>query len=145
MGFETIENYKATAAPKMPPAGVRVTSRGAGLRDGKKVRFISIAIGAALAKKLVLTGERIGVALAFGNGRDAGKIRISVDAAGGGFSARRNKRGNYVLTISAATAAGLFALDFPPFAVPEVEVVHETNRPPAAIFAASAPMLAVED
>lgn len=70
-------------------------------------------------------------------------IGLSVDAQAGGFRARRAKDGGYVMTINAASAEGLFALDFPAF-VAEASVTHVQNKPPMAVFRASAAMLEAE-
>lgn len=91
-------------------------------------------------------GDQAAVRLLFGSGGDAGKIAISVDHDTGNFIARRDKVGRWVLTINAASADGLFALDFPAFTVPHVEAVRpENGQPRRAVFKASDAMLAVED
>lgn len=84
--------------------------------------------------------------LLFGTGEDAGKVRVSPDQAGGLFTAKRDKRGNYALTINEATAEGLFALDFPAFTEERIEPLRPQNgQPPFFVFHPSAAMLKVED
>lgn len=86
------------------------------------------------------------VRVLFGTGSDAGKLQISVDNSGGNFPTKRNKKGNYALTINAASADGLFALEFPVFTVEKCEAVRpENGQPPHFVFKASVPMLAVPD
>lgn len=80
----------------------------------------------------------------FGTGEDAGKIMVAVDQALGKFTAKRSKKGHYALTINAASAEGLFALEFPAFTVAEVECFHPQGLPPHCVFAASAEMLAAD-
>lgn len=105
---------------------------------------MKISVGAELARRLVWKSETIRCALAFGSGRDAGKIRVAIDMTAGQFMARRDARGNYALTLNAKTCEGLFALEFPEFAVPEIAPVEAMGTPPALVFAASAEMLAAE-
>lgn len=144
MAFDDIERVGPKKVQTVPENGVRVSSRHAQGR-GKPTRYISIQIGGGLAKKMVLLGEETALRLQFGSGRDAGKIAMSVDVTSGPFPARKQRSGAYHLTINAASAEGLFALEFPPFTVAEVEVVHRQGVPPMAVFAASETMLAVEE
>lgn len=144
MPFEIIENCQlVNLSSAIPPDGVRIGVRKAAAR-GVPTSYIKLQLGSLLAKKLDLTGEKVPVSLAFGSGKDAGKIRISVDVRDGGFIAKRDKKGNYGLTINRATADGLFAGDFPTFSRSEVEVHNSQGTPPAAIFSASEEMLAVD-
>lgn len=141
MGFEAIENVAKPPASKVPADGVLVSSRAAA-RNG---RYIAIAIGPELAKDLCLNRDEVGMRCAFGTGRDAGMIGLSVDASGGAFLARRQKSGKYLLTINQRSAAGMFALDFPAFTVRGVETVSRQGEPPMAVFAASKEMLEADD
>lgn len=156
MAFEDIDNLAPPKAAAIPPAGVRVSSRGLNIKRGGvdrgAVRFIRIFIGAQLARGLGLTSDLVMLRLSFGSDADAGKIMIAAPAGGGDFPARRDKGGSYALTINATTADGLFALDFPAFVVEKLTVAPPTmpkdgspGLPPRAIFAASAAMLAVDD
>lgn len=146
MPFETIDNLAKLASQTAAfPYGIRVESRAVALRNGGgQARYIKVTVGAQLAKQLVWRAENQRIDLAFGTGRDAGKIRASVNASAGQFMARRDKQGRYAFTINAATANGLFALDFPAFDIERVEPVCERNVPPALVFTASEPMLAVD-
>lgn len=84
--------------------------------------------------------------LLFGTGPDAGKVMVSVDNETGKFLAKRDKQGRYALAINAATAEGLFALEFPTFAVPSIEAIRcDNGKPPHFVFRASKEMLEVED
>ncbi|WJY18686.1 hypothetical protein QQS45_00075 [Alteriqipengyuania flavescens] len=146
MAFETIENCAPAKPAAVPADGVRFTARTLQRRDRKApARFILLSIGAALAKRLALSGERTSLALAFGSGSDAGKMRLSVDVSSGSFPAKRDKKGNYNLTLNAATADGLFALEFEPASVPEVEVGAAMGKPPFAIVDLPEAMLALDD
>lgn len=144
MAFEDIERIGAPPKSDVPDDGVRVSTRAAAAR-GVPVRYIAIQIGGGLARSLVLRGEETTLKLQFGTDRDAGKIAISVDVNAGPFRAKRDKQGRYKLTINAASADGLFALDFPAFTVSPVEVVSREGECPKAVFVASAPMLEVAD
>lgn len=147
MSWESIENVKPTSETT-PPLGLRISSRGLKVTRGKakgETRFIKIAIGKELARKLSLTGDSVGVRLLFGNAENAGRIKISVDATTGNFTAKRDASGNYNLTINKASAGGRFALDFPAFSINVVEALRPQNgQPPHCIFRASAEMLAVD-
>lgn len=150
MAFEVIENCKKVySKATTPESGVKVTSRKmsrAAKFGGGVYQFIRVAIGAKIARSISLTQENHNIRLAFGTDADAGKIQVSVDNAEGGFPARRDKGGNYSLTINKDTADGLFALEFPEFTVAHCEAIRpENGKPPYFVFKASAPMLEVED
>lgn len=151
MAFNEIENLAKRKPDKVPPAGLRVSARSLNVKRGgvdrSMVRFIKINIGADLARRLGMTDARVGLFLAFGSDADAGQIQIAAPSPPGGcFSATRDARGGYALTINAATADGLFALDFPAFTIDRVSVAPSTGTAPTrANFRASPEMLAVED
>lgn len=151
MPFEDIECVKPVAASALavPDDGVRVAARVMGNRRGEKVnlhRYIRIGIGAKLAKAISLVQPECRVRLLFGTGSDAGFVQVSVDNTAGKFLAKRGKKGDYVLTVNAATADGLFSLDFPAFTRPGLEAIRpENGKPPHFVFKASAEMLKVED
>lgn len=147
MAFELIENCRkpVTALDAIPPEGVRVRPRKLTVGKHKTpAQWIQLQLGAKLAKALCLTGENVGVALAFGTGKDAGKIAVGVHVKAGQFVAKRDRNGCYSISISEPTADGLFSLDFPLFAVVEADIQHEQGRAPLAIFKASDAMLAVD-
>ncbi|WP_232494935.1 hypothetical protein [Novosphingobium kaempferiae] len=148
MAFEIIEcvNPPKAGVPKVPPMGVQVSARKLGSRSGKDVRYIRVQIGAKLAKQVSLASDKQKVILLFGKAEDAGKIRVAVPANGGNFTASRDKAGNYAVTLNAATADGLFALDFPTFAIEKCEALRPTNgQSPHFVFKASGAMLAAAD
>lgn len=58
--------------------------------------------------------------------------------------AKRGKDGGYALTINAASADGLFSLDFAPFAVEEATIIHVRDVPPLAAFRVPPAMLEVD-
>lgn len=150
MAFEVIENCKKIYTKSVvPDMGVRVVSRSmtrGAKAGGGQSRYIRITIGKKIARSISLTQESHNIRLAFGTDADAGKIHVSVDNAAGGFPSKRDKSGNYSLTINKETAEGLFALDFPEFAIDNLEAIRPANgQPPHFVFKASAPMLAVED
>lgn len=150
MAFEEIEAIKpaGVAAIKVPDGGILVRPRVLTLKNKSSVRYIYVKIGKALAKNLSMTDENEKLRVAFGTGSDAGKIMITVDAEKGRFNARRDTRGCYSLTLNEATAGGLFALDFPQFAIEKISFVPGAGTPnslPRFIFPASAEMLAVAD
>ena len=148
MAFETIDCIGAASAAstKVPEDGVCVTARKLGQRGGGHARYLRLVVGAALAKAISLQQEHHTLRLLLGTGPDAGKLQISVDNAGGTFVAKRDKQGRYVITINAATADGLFAMEFPDFARSGLEAVRPQNgQPPHFVFKASEEMLKVED
>ena len=151
MAFEIIDNLKpaAGAAPLIPASGVKVGSRKISRparAGGGGLSYIRIDIGAELAKGISLTAEQHRVRLLFGTGSDAGKLQVSVDDTAGNYQVKRSKSGSYFLTINAASAEGLFALEFPVFTVLRCEPVRpENGQPKHFVFTASAPMLAVPD
>lgn len=70
---------------------------------------------------------------------------MSVDNATGKFLAKRSNKGDYALTINAATADGLFALSFDTFTRSPVEAIRpENGKPPHFVFKASDGMLAAD-
>lgn len=145
MPFETIDNLKALSAQlTVFPDGVRVQARTLKKRGGGKTHFIKVTVGAQLARKLVWRDEAVRIDLAFGTGRDAGKVRASVNLSAGQFVAKRDRQGRYVFTINAASAEGLFALEFPDFDIPSLEPVSAVGAPPALIFAVNEAMLAID-
>lgn len=148
MPFEDIECVRTTAAaaPKVPADGVVVSARKMGGRQGREVRYIRMAIGAKLANAISLVQPECKVRLLFGTGSDAGFVQVSVDNTAGKFLAKRSKKGDYALTVNAATAEGLFSLDFPAFTRTGIEALRpENGKPPHFVFKASAEMLKVED
>lgn len=148
MAFEIIEcvNPSKASAAKVPASGVQVSARKLGSRSGKDVRYIRLQIGAKLAKSVGLIAEKQKVILLFGSAEDAGKVRLAVPPSGGGFTASRDKSGNYAVTLNAATADGLFGLDFPTFAIERCEALRPTNgQSPHFVFKASDAMLSGAD
>ena len=151
MAFNIIENItkSSSAGQTIPVAGVKVTARKltrAAKMGGGEVRFIRIEIGALLATAISLVDADRNVHVLFGTDCDAGKLAISVDNVAGDFKAKRNKSGGYALTISQASADGLFALEFPTFTIDKCEAIRpENGKPPQFVFKASAEMLAVDD
>lgn len=151
MSWDIIDNVKPSKSTlTIPPHGIYVASRGLKVRRGGKdrgeIRFIKISLGRDLARKLVLNTDSIGVKLMFGSEENRGKIKISIDATSGNFIAKPSKNGIFTITLNSASAEGLFALDFPSFAIPTVEALRPSNgQPPHCIFRVSDAMLAVED
>lgn len=88
MAFETIERVGTPAANAVPRDGVKLATRKAP-RGG---RFIALTIGVELARALCLKGDVVRLAIALGNGRDAGCLGLSVDVQGGGHSLRGGRR-----------------------------------------------------
>jgi hypothetical protein len=145
MPFEIIENVAKLAAQiKVFPDGVRVEPKVLTTKKGV-TRYIKVTVGAQLAKKLIWRDEKTRIDLAFGTGRDAGKVRASVNLTAGQFIAGRDKQGRYTFTINAATAEGLFSLDFPAFDIDRIDPVSELAKPPALVFKASDEMLEAAD
>lgn len=153
MPFEDIEYAGTPAASKtiVPECGVAVSNRIAphkakGKDPAAPRRFITVGIGGKLARGIGLTQDEHKLRLSFGTGADAGKVRVSVDNLHGKFKTKRNKQGNYLLTINAATADGLFSTDFPTFTVTACEAVApEAGGQRYFVFVASAAMLDVKD
>lgn len=145
MAFTDIENMKSVLGLEAtPPLGLRVRPRKFAAKMGLR-RWIQILVGKDLASKLALTRPEQMVRLLFGSGDDAGTLLLSADQAAGKFQAHRDKQGRYSLKINAATAEGLFALEFTEFSVIEPEVLRAPGCAPSVCFAASAEMLACGD
>lgn len=147
MSWDMIENVaapKAGVALSVPLKGVRVRVRRVVGKSGILVRYIHMSIGVALAKSLCLTLPKIGVRLALGGGEHAGQLALSVDNGAGNFVAKRGRDGGYALTINAASADGLFSLDFAPFTVEEATIIHVRDVPPLAAFRVPPAMLEVD-
>lgn len=146
MPFEPIENVTARpVSPRVPEDGIRITARAVARRGGgEEVRFIRLEIGKMLAKELAIVGDATSLALAFGSGNDAGKMRLAVDFTQGTFPATRNKLGGYGLSINARSADGLFALDFPPAILAGIRVSVAAGKAPWAVFDLPEAILAVD-
>lgn len=145
MAFSEIECVKpVTGLDAVSDNGLRVAARRFTAKRGL-VRWIEIKLGAGLARQLALTQPQHKVRLLFGTGEDAGKILLAVDAEKGRFLAKRDKQGRYTIAISAASAEGLFALEFPVFSVVDAEAMRAPGCRVSVTFAVSAAMLAVED
>lgn len=147
MAFEDIDviKPKAATASKVPPDGVLVQARHLGRKNGGTVQFIRLVIGSKLAKAISLVMPECRLRLAFSTGSDAGLIQVSVDNTTGKFLAKRSNKGDYALTINAATADGLFALSFDTFTRSPVEALRpENGKPPHFVFKASDGMLAAD-
>jgi len=147
MAFEDIEAVNpAKAGPSiLPPHGVAVSARKLGTRNGVTVQYIKLLIGPKLAEAVSLVKDECNMRLAFGTGDDAGLIQVTIDNTKGAFLAKRQKSGAYALTINAATADGLFSLDFPRFACERLEALRPSvGQPPHFVFRASEAMLAAD-
>lgn len=147
MAFEEIECLNQTMPlDALPRDGLRFKARKLGSRKapGEFNRYIAVTIGAGLAAKLHLAGDKSALRLLFGTGDDAGKIGLTVDKAAGRFAVKRQKSGTWGFTINAATAEGLFALEFEPFCV-EPEVVAVAGKPSFATAQVTPAMLAAGD
>lgn len=145
MVFVEIENLRPAPTDAVPTQGLRLRARTFKTAKAGIKHWIEITIGGGLAKKLALALPSQKLRILFGSGDDAGKLMIATDQEKGQFPAKRDKTGRYRLSISGPSADGLFALDFPPFAVIEPEVVRAPGCPPACTFECSAEMLAVAD
>lgn len=150
MSWIVIENLKPAsgAASPLAPDHVRVKPRIVGLRSGKVARYIEVRLSAASARKIGLQGEAPRIAMMLGGGERAGMIGLVAANDTGTFVARPFKKapGSYVFTINAASADGLFSLDFPQFDVEAAPFFPEgANGQKGIAFQASAAMLAVED
>ena len=145
MAFEEVEFIGPAPIDAVPNGGIRVKPRTFKSKHGVK-HWIEITIGEHLSRKICLSKPKHGMRVLFGTGEDAGKIAVAVDDEKGRFSAKKAKSsGRYVLSIGAASAEGLFALEFPVFAVLDPLVFCKDGSPPSFTFAASAEMLAIED
>lgn len=145
MAFEEIDNLKPVSGlDACPSDGLRVWPRKFAAKTGLK-RWIQIAIGVGLARRLALTLPQQLLRVLFGTGEDAGQLLIAADQTAGKFLAKRDKQGRYILTIGSASAARLFALEFPGFLVIAPEVLRAPGCPPSVCFPVSAEMLKAEE
>lgn len=137
MAFETIDRVGAVKPSLAPADGIRFSTRSA----ARGSRFIVGEIGKDLSHELVLRGEQTSIALMVGHGTDVGKIACHVDVTTGQFDCKRTKRGSYRFTINAASADGLFTLDFEPFNVAGIPVRPRQGQCPLAVFEGGALLL----
>lgn len=130
MPFETIERVgPAPAAPAVPANGLQVSCRAMKSRsrtDAEPTRWITIRIGADLARAAGYHQASQPVDLAIGTGNDAGKIAVLLNQRGT-FTAKGKPGKNYAITINAASAEGLFALEFESFTRAPIEVIRPEN------------------
>ena len=146
MPFDLIDNPSpASLKNSLPPDGVSISPRSIMTRAGGRACYIRIEIGLDLARELFFIHPDQRVALGLGYGPHKGCLGISVDANGQFVARKAKKRPTYVVTIGAAAAAGLFALDFPAFAVTNVKCWTEIGKPPVAIIKLTDAMLDAPD
>lgn len=143
MSFEPISNL----APKeltqiVPPKGLLLKRRTANAAR-VTATYVQIRIGCDLARALVLLTAEVKIAVAFGTGRDVGKMCLSVDQTEGRFIAKRAAKGGvYAVTINQSSAAPYFAETFPPLVIQSIEAVRpENGGKPMCVFPISAAMI----
>ena len=131
MGWWIVEKRTPRGLGKIPIDGVRITACG----NGRERRYIGISLGTVLAQKMGWTGAEISARIMIGTGPDLGKMSISADA-GGMFTAKRSKFGDYRIIVNTTSAAGRFHLQFDPVCIDDVEVtgVNVQNAPRRAII-----------
>lgn len=112
MAFAKIDNPKASSASDLGPNHVRVVVA----KAKGNLPYIRIRIGREVARLCSLTQPEHKVHAHIGSGSDAGKVAISLDDTGGVFKAKRQRAGDYTMTIggNAAHAAGI-STEFEPF------------------------------
>ncbi len=147
MAWETIEKIKPQYSKMAcPPDGVAVSTRALAARSGGLNRYIVIKVGKTLARAARFTQKPQRVRLMFGSGADAGKIAVVIDQQTGTFIAKEQGAGDWLITVSARDAAGLFSLNFPRFEIRAVEAIRpENGQPPMFAFKASPEMLAADE
>jgi hypothetical protein len=137
MGYSVLINKVAnTGAPDFS-SGVKVASRKMNVsKNGKAgAEYIQLTIGQKLAAGLHLSLDHHKLALMFGNGDEFGKMAMTVDNEKGMFSAKRNKKGQYLLSISKETAAGILLMGFETFYREKAELIKiDPAKPVFAIF-----------
>lgn len=143
MSFVDLDN-SAPIKVAVPPMGIVVGSRAAG-RNGSKSRYIAMAIGAEIARRIGMSGDACTMRVQAGSGDDIGKIAIFCDATKGKFQAKKQRAGYYLLTVNANAIGGRFALDFPRFTLDPVRHVPpaSTQQPNMLIVKCSDAMRAV--
>ena len=123
MAFERIERVGPAPTSETPPNGLLVASKSMTIRKtGNTASFITIRVGAELARKASFHQEAQPVAIEIGTGNDTGKIAIAVDLKGD-FVARGKPGKAYQISINAKSAEGLFALKFDKFSRDNIEVL----------------------
>lgn len=147
MGFERIESVRAAPPRAVPDGGARwfvLLSPRRNLRTETARYYAKLILSRSLAHRLAIPAQMdcVAVALFFGTGPDAGKIAVQVDGDGD-FFARKRRDGCRVVTLSAATCDGLFALTAGlRFDIPDVPVTMATGRDLLAVIALPAAALA---
>ena len=143
MGYSVLINKTAmTGAPDFAK-GVKVASRKmTATKNGRAgSEYIQLTIGKLLAAGLHLSLERHKLTLMFGNGEEFGELAMTVDNERGMFAAKRNKQGQYLLSISKETAAGLLHLEFDSFYREKVDLVKIDPAKPVFAIVDIAPAL----
>ncbi len=146
MPFENIERVGPPPTSQTPAGGVLVSPKSMKIaKTGKTSTFITIRIGAALARKAAFHLDAQPVAIQVGTGNDAGKIAIAVDMQGD-FVARGKKDKAYQISINAGSAEGLFSLKFDKFARDDLELIDPVaGQPRFFVFRATDQFLNPED
>lgn len=138
MAYSVLVNKaKSTSGAPDFSAGAKIAARKMNATKGGRLpsEYISLTLGNKLAAGLHLSLERHNVALLFGNGDETGQIAMTVDNQNGMFGAKRNKSGQYTITISKETAEGLLKLTFATFYREKVELVKiDATKPVFAII-----------
>ena len=145
MAFDTIAYVgpvKSTVT--LPHDGVKVQARHVIRKNGGKVRYINIQIGAGLAKKLAMHRDIHEMQVQLGRDNDAGKVALMLDTTGNFVARKAKKAGSYTLTINELSATGRFALEFDAFTRDNVETVKMQSGAFFCAFLATKGMLAVE-
>lgn len=147
MSFEPISNL----APKeltqiVPPKGLLLKRRSV-KNTRVTTNYVQIRIGCDLARALVLLTPEVKIAVAFGAGRDVGKMCLSVDQTEGGFIAKRAPKGGiYTVTINQSSAAPYFAETFSPLIIQSIEAIRpENGGKPMCVFPISNAMIKPDD
>lgn len=79
----------------------------------------------------------------FGNGKEHGQLAMTVDNENGMFPAKRNKAGQYLLSISKKTADGVLELGFPTFYREKAELIKIDPQKPIFAIIDVKPAMAV--
>ena len=139
MGYVKLRNPKP-GVTLVPPDGVHVSCRqlkfkarkGGGERQAH--RFAVIRIGATVARKAGLAGDKHRVNVLLGEGLERHRCGIALDDKGGEFAVRRRASGDFQLTITERAAAGTLRLDVPAFTAKGDLVPITEGRPPCIMF-----------
>lgn len=119
------------ASPSAAAFSARSGRRGGG---DNPVRYITVLVGAGIARKAGLHNPEHKLQVLIGEGLECQRCGLSIDDRNGEFKAKRQKSGVFKLTISERAAAGTLTFDAPKFTAAAELVPIAAGQPPCLMF-----------